>query len=422
MRFQKINRMEITELIKKKHHWVYISLTAIVIVAVVLYYALRQPADIYVVKKDKFEAVITSKGEIQSEIALEISFPDEMRSRDLNIYQTKIKDLVPEGTIVKKGDYVALLDEVRIKELISFNDDNLRRMTAVYNDSKIDSAVTLTTARDELEQLAFDLRYKKIDLEQSIYDSPANQRKTQLAYDRTERTIESKKRSYKLQQNDLKERCTTNENMYLLYKDKSDRYQKALAATRITSPKDGMIIYARNWQGGKKTKIGDWVDIWDPEIATLPDLSKLVSETFVEEIYISKIHIGDSVRVHIDAVNNKVVLAVITNISNIGQEMPGFDSNVFKVFIRLTGDLSKFTPSMTTTNEIIVEKVENALVMPLVCLFIENGTPFVYLRKSGKIVRQKVVTGEKNDKMVLIKSGLKEGDKLMLSKPENKDI
>lgn len=413
--------MKLIKFMKKKQRLILISVAAILIVSIIIYYSTRGASNIYVIKKENFEATVSCKGEIQSEKAVLINFPELLSERNLNIYQSQIKDLVPEGTVVKKGDYVALLDQTRIKQLMQQNVENLQKLSATFNDSKLDSAVTLSANRDELEQLEFDLRYKKIDVEQSVFDSPANQRKTQIAYDRTARLIDSKRRSYKMRQNELKIKCGWNERKFIEVKEKNDKYQQALMATRILAPGDGMIIYARNWQG-HKTKIGDYVDLWDPAIATLPDLTSLVSETYVEEIYISKVHVGDSVRVHIDALKNKEVLACISNISNIGQDMVGFDSNVFKVFIRLTGDISKFTPSMTTNNEIIIEKVENVLVIPLICLFTENGTPFVYLKESGEITKRKVKTGEKNDKMILIKSGLKEGDKILMTKPENIDI
>ena len=413
--------MNLINLMKKKLRLVLLSFAIILIVAGLLYYRSIGSSNLYVIKKDNFEATISCKGEIQSEKAVLISFPDILSDRTLNIYQSQIKDLVPEGTVVKKGDYVALLDQTRIKQLAQQNTENLQKLSAAFNDSKLDSAVTLSTGRDELEQLEFDLRYKKIDVEQSVYDSPANQRKTQIAYDRTSRLIDSKRRSYKMRENELRIRCGWNERKFLEEKEKNENYQQALIATRIISPGDGMIIYARNWQG-HKTKIGDYVDLWDPAIATLPDLNSLVSETYVEEIYISKIHVGDSVRVHIDALKNKEVFARISNISNIGQDMPGFDSNVFKVFIRLTGDVSRFKPSMTTNNEIIIEKVNNVLAIPLTCLFTENGVQFVYLKESGEITRRNVKAGEKNDKMILIKSGLRFGDKILLSKPEKGDI
>ena len=413
--------MKLINFLRKKHRLIFLSVTAILIVAGLIYFRSLGSSDIYVVKKDNFEATITCKGEIQSDRAVLISFPDILSDRNLNIYQSQIKDLVPEGTVVKKGDYVALLDQARIKQLAQQNAESLQKLSAAFNDSKLDSAVTLSANRDELEQLTFDLRYKKIDVEQSVYDSPANQRKTQIAYDRTSRLIDSKRRSYIMRQNELKIKCGWNERKFIEVKEKNDNYQQALIATRIIAPGDGMIIYARNWQG-HKTKIGDYVDLWDPAIATLPDLNSFESETYVEEIYISKIHVGDSVRVHIDALKNKEVLACISNISNIGQDMIGFDSNVFKVFIRLTGDISRFKPSMTTNNEIIIEKADNVLVIPLSCLFMENEIPFVYLKESGKITRKNVKVGEKNDKMILVKNGLKEGDKILLNKPEKVDI
>jgi RND family efflux transporter MFP subunit len=413
--------MRIIEFTKKHHRLVLIALALILIIAAIAYFSLKRSSNIYEVKRDNFEAVVSCKGEIQSEKSLLISFPDILSDRTLNIYQSQIKDLVPEGTIVKKGDYVALLDEGRIKQLAQQNAETLQKVSATFNDSKLDSAVTLSSNRDELEQLEFDLKYNKIDVEQSVYDSPANQRKTQIAYDRTARLIDSKRRSYRMRQNELKIKCGWNERKFHETEEMNQKYQLALMATRVTAPSDGMIIYARNWSG-HKTRVGDYVDLWDPAIATLPDLNSLVSETYVEEIYISKIHIGDSVRVHVDALKNKENLAIISNISNIGQDMPGFDSNVFKVFIRLTGDISKFKPSMTTSNDIIIKKVQNVLVIPLISLFSENGNQFVYLKESGNVTKRNVKIGEKNDKMALVKSGLKEGDKILLSKPENENI
>ena len=413
--------MKMRRKLTKKQKLVLITLSLILIIGLVIFLKLQRSSNIYVVRKDNFESVITCKGEMQSERAVLINFPDILGDRNLSIYQLQIKDLVPEGTIVKKGDYVALLDEGRIKQLTQQNTEALEKGSAAFNDSKLDSAVSLSTSRDDLEQLEFDLKYKKIDVEQSVYDSPANQRMTQISYDRTARLLDSKRRSYKMQQNEFKIRCSRKERQYNEYKDMNDKYQQALLATRITAPSDGMVIYARKW-GGRKTKIDDYVNLWDPAIATLPDLKSLVSETYVEEIYISKIHVGDSVRVRIDALKNKEILGSIAKISNIGQDMTGFDSNVFKLYVRLKGDISKLKPSMTTSNEIIIEKKTSVLVIPLSCLFSSNGNHFVYLKESGKIVKRKVTTGEKNDKVVIITDGLKERDKILTSEPEDMKI
>jgi len=159
----------------------------------------------------------------------------------------------------------------------------------------------------------------------------------------------------------------------------------------------------------------------NPVIATLPDLSILDSETYVEEIYISKIKVGDSARVYIDALKNQENIGAISNISNVGQEMTGFDSKVFKVNIRIASDNDKVKPSMTTNNEIIIAREQNVLVIPRSTLFSEEGKQFVYLRELGKITIKDVECGNQSDKFVVIKKGLKEGDKILLNKPVKGD-
>jgi multidrug efflux pump subunit AcrA (membrane-fusion protein) len=202
---------------------------------------------------------------------------------------------------------------------------------------------------------------------------------------------------------------------------KDKRYQEAFDGARITAPQDGMLIYGRTYGrgGSRKLTIGSYVSMQNPVIATLPDLSVLVSETYVEEIYISKIKIGDSARVYIDALKNQQKIGVISNISNVGQEMTGFESKVFKVNIRISSDNKRIKPAMTTNNEIIISKEPDVLVIPRPALFSDGPEEYVYLKEFGGISRRKVECGNHNDNLVVIKNGLKEGDRILLGKPDN---
>ena len=159
---------------------------------------LKRPSNIYKVKRENFEAIITCKGEIQSEKAVLITIPDIFGDRTLEIYDSQIKDLIPEGSIVKKGDYVALLDQGRIKELKESNMEALKKVIFNFNDARIDSAVDLVALRDGIDQFHFDVENKKVELEQSVYESPAFQRKSEMAYGRVLRQMEEKKRAYQL--------------------------------------------------------------------------------------------------------------------------------------------------------------------------------------------------------------------------------
>lgn len=397
--------------------------TFILMMAGVYFVGIKPSSKVYKVKKENFEALISCKGEIQSEKAVLITIPDVFGDRTLEIYDTQIKDLIPEGSIVKKGDFVGLLDQGRIKQLKQNNEEALKKILFNINDAKIDSAVELVALRDGIEQFGFDLQYKKIELEQSVFESPAYQRTSQMAYERALRQLEYKKRAYQMTQKGLRIHISRDEVRMNLLVGKDKKYQLAFDEARITAPQSGMLIYGRTFGrgGSRKLTIGSYVSMQNPVIATLPDLSILNSETYVEEIYISRIKVGDSARVYIDALKNQEKIGAISNISNVGQEMTGYDSKVFKVNIRIASDNDKVKPTMTTNNEIIIAREPNVLVIPRSALFSEEGKQFVYLKELGGISIKDVECGNQSDKFVVIKKGLKEGDKILLNKPENGD-
>lgn len=391
----------------------------VLIIAAIFLWGIDSFSKTHKVKRESFETTISCKGEIQSEKAVLINIPDIFGDKTLELYDTQIKDLIPEGSIVKKGDYVALLDQGGIKQRIENNEAAVKKNIFNISDSKIDSAVDLVALRDAIEQFKFDLQYKKIELDQSVYESPAYQRISQMAYDRALRQLDYKKRAYKMTQKSWRIRISREEDQLSKYIEIGKKLELALESARITAPQDGIFIYGRTrgHGGTRKLTIGSSVSSQHPLIAMLPDLSVLVSETYVDEIYISKIKIGDSARVYIDALKNQEKIGAITAISNVGQEMSGFDSKVFKVNIRIETDKKRIIPAMTTNNEIIISKEENVLVIPRSSLFTEEGQQFVYLKDHGKVIVRNVECGSQNENLVVIKNGLKEGDKILLAKP-----
>lgn len=372
----------------------------------------------FTVKKTNFQSVITAKGEIQGKNAVFITFPDDLKHRDLWVRDFQIKDLIQEGKLVKKGDWIATLEVNNLNQQIQQNNDELERRLADLNDQKIDSTIELNSSREELKELRFDLEYRKLDLEQSKYESPAYQRKMQVAYNKTLRQIDKKRRDYVLRRIHLGTRTMRSEERYnfALYRDSLLR--KAVEAATIVAPKDGMVMYART-HGSRKIRVGDNVSQWNPAIATLPDLSSLISETYVEEIHITKLHIGDSVTVTVDAIPGKNYSGTVYYIANIGQELSNFESKVFNVLIEIHDTDANLKPAMTSNNDIILNSQQNVLTIPRECLFTENGEHFVYLRKTGNIYKQLVTAGLENETEVIIESGLKEKDKILYTLPDN---
>src|SRR5512138_2649753 len=109
--------MKWIEYLKKRPRLLIAAVSAVVIFAgIMVYSGVKKSQNIYRVKRGDFEAFISCKGEIQSERSKLINFPELLGDRTLNIYQLQIKDLVAEGTVVRKGEYVAMLDQTMIKQ------------------------------------------------------------------------------------------------------------------------------------------------------------------------------------------------------------------------------------------------------------------------------------------------------------------
>jgi len=403
----------------KKYKWTFTGL-AIIVLAGISLWLVRQTQEshsTYVVRKGTFEKYIETKGEIHGKNALFITLDDIFKNYELGIRDLKIKDMVPEGTIVKKGDWVATLDQASINQRIQEIREEIDRRLAYLNDAIIDSTISLTTMRQRISELQFDLQYSELDLEQSQYESPAYQRRIQTAYNQKVRQIDRAKRDYELRRIDQSNRLRRYEERYNQYLKIDESLGIAIEACNIKAPQDGMVVYAR--VRGRKIRIGDEVSPWRPEIASIPDLSVLVSETYVEEIDIARISVGDSVLISVDATPGEIFPATILRIANVGQDLAGFESKVFAVTIELAESNRKLLPGMTSTNQIIQERIPQQLSIPRISLFADDNQCFVYLKRAGKVWKRAVETGAENDDYIVITSGLEERDRILTKPPVN---
>jgi multidrug efflux pump subunit AcrA (membrane-fusion protein) len=177
-----------------------------------------------------------------------------------------------------------------------------------------------------------------------------------------------------------------------------------------------MIIYKKN-RFGTKRKAGSNIDAFDRVVATLPDLTSMLSKAFVSEIEINKVKKGQKVVITIDAFPAKIYSGTVMSIANIGEKLPNTDSKVFEVMIKIDGTDMNLRPSMTTNNKIMIETFENVAYIPSECIHTGADTiPFVYT-KSG--YRQVIIPGKANDKEMIVEKGLKPGMKIYVTEPSD---
>jgi len=405
-----------------KRKQIIIGTVVIIAVFVAAFFSLKgttaKSEKYYEVKKGKFEAVLTCKGEINGLKAVEIRAPKVLADRDLRLWAMKIVDLTQDGKSVKKGDFIVQLDANQVMEGMREVRQSLEKEEADLKNAKIDSAVNLTEKREGIKNALLDLEYNKIDLEQSKYESEAYQRKAQMTYQKAENEIEKKRRDYLLEQNKLKMQVRRSEERVDRSNKRLQKFQQAMQSTRIMAPEDGIVIFGKSWEGKKFSK-DDNVYTYDfaPAIATLPDMSSVVSEIYVKEIDISKIKVSDSVRVTFDALEGTTIMGSIIDIARMGEDHKDFDMKVFKVIIHLDHSDEGLKPAMTSNNDIVLANADNVISVPLNAVINEGGTKYVYLKTHGEIKKQEIQAGIENDESVLVVEGLNEGDLVLLEPP-----
>ncbi|MCX6320489.1 MAG: efflux RND transporter periplasmic adaptor subunit, partial [Bacteroidia bacterium] len=323
-------------------------------------------------------------------------------------------DIVPEGTTVKEGDFIAQLDRSAYANTLKDERDNLTTLQTNVEMKILDTAVVLTNLRDDIKNQRYVVEEAGITLAQSKYEPPATIRQAEIALDKAKRALEQKKKGYELRvAQTLSE--INHEKMHLsrgtrLVTDLED----FLAKFTITAPSSGMVIYKKE-RNGTKRKAGSTVNPFDRIIATLPDLSSMISKTYVNEIDISKIKLGQQVNINVDALPKKAFTGSVISIANIGEVLPNSDAKMFEVQIKVNDTDPELRPSMTTGNKIIIKTFDNVVYILSECVQAgADSIPFVYGKNKTK---QIVLLGASNEKHVIVEQGLKPGSTIYLIPP-----
>jgi hypothetical protein len=175
-----------------------------------------------------------------------------------------------------------------------------------------------------------------------------------------------------------------------------------------------MVIYVREWNG-KKKGVGSMWNAWESTVATLPDLTQMESETYVNEVDVRKLTLGQKVQISLDADPTKKLAGTVTHIANVGEQRPNQDSKVFEVKIEVATRYTTLRPGMTTSNAIETASIPKVMSVPLEAVVSEAGFSYVFKKSGRGVVKQMVETGAMNDNEIVVRRGVEPGDRVLLT-------
>lgn len=364
-------------------------------------------------EQGEFTIEVTTTGELSAERSTKIVGP--ANAREYGIRQMTVQTLVEEGTQVREGDFVAQLDRGELYDKVQQEKDQLDGQLAEFENAKIDTALTLRSERDKLINLDYQIAEKELQLEQSQYEPPATIKKYENELEKLKRDKQRAIENYGLKQEQAKAKMIEETADLRRRQVRYNQMNDLLGEFTIYAPQAGMVIYAKGGFGGERITEGSSISPWSPEVAELPDLSSMISTTFINEVDIRKVKVGQPVEIGLDAFPEKELSGKVIRVARVGQQNPNSDAKVFEVVVRVNERDGELRPSMTTSNIIVTKKLDDVVHVPLECLHVRNDSINYVIKKNGTL--QEVKIGETNSNEAVIELGVAAGDQLYLSKP-----
>ena len=273
-------------------------------------------------------------------------------------------------------------------------------------------------ARHEKAIIALEL-FKLYGFPKRTQELLANYHEATRELDRTEARARSR-----LAQEQAKLR--NKEATFNLQKERLEKYQAQYKACTIKAPVPGQVVYGssmldRHQRSRELIEVG--AEVRERQrIISIPDTSQMKVEIKVHETWIGKVQPGQAARISVSAFPDETFNGIVLRKAPLAdpQNWRSPDLKVYATDVAIEGNHDFIKTGMSARVEVIIDRLQNVLTVPIQAVVAFEGKKYCYLHRSGGPVRQQVETGQFNANFVEIKSGLTEGDNVLLNPPRVK--
>lgn len=180
-----------------------------------------------------------------------------------------------------------------------------------------------------------------------------------------------------------------------------------LDKNQVSAPFDGIVLSSAFSNG----------EFAGPGVTAVSVISsQFIIKADINETDIAKLSPGQEVETTLDAYPDKLLAGKIAEISPISKNLAGIVS--FEIKVKPDDSAQSYLKYGLSANvTIIISKVENVLYVPLQSVYEENGKKYVdILTENNESKKAEITTGNYNYDYIEVKSGLTEGDQIIISK------
>jgi HlyD family secretion protein len=360
------------------------------------------------VERQELRFTVSGSGALQAERAVTIG-PPALK----DTWHFKIVSMVPEGTSVREGDPLIAFDPSELLKRLREEQANLKR---------VKEELLRTKAEEELEVKNLELQVENsrvqeektrnrliearqfeahLKVQKAQYEAELAQKQVALQVNR----LDAVKRSGQLKLRILEEQRQ-------LHQHRLRRHRETIQSLQVKAPSPGIVIYETDWRNQKKS-VGSDVRLME-KVLSLPDLDSLVVRGQVAEVDAGKLRVGQQVEVTLDALPDRNFKGRIREIGSIFQRA-SYDRpvKILDVVIELeTLERRVMRPGMVAKLEIIIDRFEDVIAVPLSAIKVEGRYSYVWVRSLNGPEKRRIEVGQDNGLVAIIRSGLVEGEEV----------
>ena len=367
------------------------------------------------VKRGEFTENLPIRGEVKAQKSIVLTAPSGSG-------QIQIIKMKKTGDTINAGDVVVQFDLTQLQNQFDTRQSDLKQAEREIDGAVAQAKMTEEQDATDLAKAKFDVQRAKLDASKTEILSEIDGAKAKLALSDAEQTLR-----------EVEQRVKSNKKgNAALIAEKRLKQQKALfdvnlAKTNIErmslkAPIPGMVTILTHWMGpGQQVEWREGDSVWPGAgVVELPDMNTIQIAARVDEIDRGRLHVGQRVSVHVDAVPDTEFKAEIAEISPLAKsDFSGWPVlRNFDVRMKLEKPDNRLKPGMSASARIAVDSIKDAIIIPAEASFQKSGRTVVYVARSGGRYEERTIEVlKRNNGNLAVASGLNPGEKLYTKDP-----
>jgi multidrug efflux pump subunit AcrA (membrane-fusion protein) len=409
----------------------------------------------FAVIEGEFISSINEPGDVLSSSNVEV------RCRVRERGGTPILEIVDEGTQVEVGDFLVQLDDTDYRDelveqkiqvasdraaVIQAQSDlaTAERTLAEFENGQFAQEVATLEAElalaEETHRRALEYRKYSANLARKGYINKAQLEADEFAVLKAEAEVDLARSKLNVLENFSKERMRA-ELVAEIEKQKANLeasqfteelsrqrqayYEEQVAACRITAPVAGQVVYASDIEGRGESGIviEEGVNVLEGQaIIRLPDPENMQVVARVNDSKINLVQAGQPAIIRLDTATGVEIAGKVRKVADFPLPRRWEQAPIeYEVFIDITERNEMVRTGLRAKAEVFVERIDKAIQAPVSSVIQRGDRYFVVVASGVQREMREVKLGTNNESLVVIESGLKPGERVLVDPDDYRD-